>query len=87
MTSKSDIVRLYHAWGAADDAWGRAIKQAYPKQWPGDVRYTERGKGAPGSALRAAYDAHQVAQKAFYNAGGADWLMGKGTATAAHVAA
>lgn len=41
-----------------DKAWSEAYEAICPRgMWPGDFRYTDAAKGAPGSALRAVYDA------------------------------
>lgn len=42
---------LYHAAIAADAAWSAELKRQFGKN-AGDVRYTARGKGEPGSELR-----------------------------------
>lgn len=65
-----NICTLHKAWLAADTAWHNAIVDAYPKKWPGDVRYTPAGKGEPGTPLRAAHDAWESARDAFHAAGG-----------------
>lgn len=72
------IRELYDAWVAADHAWSDAIKATFPKRWPGDVRYMPEGRGAPGSPLRAAYDACSVSANAFRDAGGFDRLFKRG---------
>lgn len=64
------IRELYEAWVAADQAWSHAIELAFPKEWPGDVRYMPKGKGEPGTLLRAACETRQEAEKAFRAAGG-----------------
>ncbi len=66
------IHELYEAWVAADQAWSAAIELAFPKEWPGDVRYIQKGKGEPGTLLRAAYETRQAAEEAFRAAGGFD---------------
>lgn len=48
----------------ADAAWMRAISAAFPTKRAGNVRYTEEGRGAPGTALREAYDAYVAATRA-----------------------
>lgn len=70
MTNLTKIQDLWSAWLRADEAWTVAIKTAYPKSWPGDVRYNARGEGAEGSALRQAYDTYKAAREAFETAGG-----------------
>lgn len=67
---------LYLAWSETDRAWVLEIEKAFPKDWPGDVRYIEKGKGEPGTPLRAAFDAMVAARDAFKQAGGDRWLMG-----------
>lgn len=59
---------LYRAAVAADAAWSAAIKAAFPRERAGDVRYTAKAHGEPGSPLRAAYDARTAACKALGNA-------------------
>lgn len=47
---------------AADRAWTAAYEAICPKRvWPGDFRYTDAAMGAPGSELRALYDARRAA--------------------------
>lgn len=74
----SNLKTLHANWSAADRAFTAAIESTYPKEWPGDVRYTSRAKGEDGSPLRAAYDTLQATRAAFYDAGGAEWLQGRG---------
>lgn len=45
----------YDAHLAADHAWMMEIRRAFPKEWAGDVRYTPRAHGLPGTPLAAAY--------------------------------
>lgn len=56
---------LNNAAVATDAAWMRAIREAFPNKRAGDVRYTIVGKGEPGTALRAAFDAHAAANEAW----------------------
>jgi hypothetical protein len=77
MTNVTQLQALYDSWIAADRAWMDAIESAHPREWPGDVRYTSRGKGEPGSALRAAHDTFTAARDAFHAAGGSEWLQGR----------
>jgi hypothetical protein len=58
---------LYHAACAADDAWMDEIRKAFPRQWAGNVRYTQEGIGKEGSSLRAAYDRWKEANEAWRN--------------------
>lgn len=77
----SEPIRYYYdALVEADRDWTVAIEKAFPKEHPGDVRYTERGKGAPGSELRAVHDEYVAAGAAFRAAGGFEALQGKVTA-------
>jgi hypothetical protein len=47
---------------AADDAWTAAYRAICPARvWPGDFRYTDDAKGAPGSELRSLHDAYLAA--------------------------
>lgn len=53
----------------ADKAWTAAYEAICPKGvWPGDFRYTDAAKGAPGSDLRALYDARRMADAAWHAA-------------------
>lgn len=52
------IASIYEAHAAADRAWMVQIALAFPMEWPGDIRSTERAKGEPGTRLRAAYERH-----------------------------
>lgn len=61
----------HQAFCAADDAWSLELRKAFGKQ-AGDVRYTARGKGDPGSVLRAAYDAREAARVAYDRSRGYD---------------
>lgn len=45
----------YAAHLAADNAWMDEIRRAFPREWAGDVRYTPRAHGDPGTPLAAAY--------------------------------
>ncbi|WP_298623872.1 hypothetical protein, partial [uncultured Zoogloea sp.] len=47
-----------------DARWMTEIKRAFPRERAGDVRYTERAHGEPGTALRRAYDAYVAARDA-----------------------
>lgn len=47
--------RLYRQAVKADEAWSALLKQQFGSL-SGTVRYTKRGEGEPGSALRRAYD-------------------------------
>jgi hypothetical protein len=40
---------------AADDAWQRELERVFGER-AGDVRYTPRAKGEPGSTLRGLYE-------------------------------
>jgi len=55
--------RSYWEFQAADEAWSRLLQAQFGKA-AGDVRYTKRGEGEPGSALRQAHDAFHAARKA-----------------------
>ncbi len=52
---------LYKLACAADDAWMDAIRAAFPRERAGDVRYTTKAQGEPGTPLRAAYDQFRAA--------------------------
>lgn len=49
-------VAAYAAHLDADEAWMDEIRRTYPREWAGDVRYTARAHGAPGTPLAAAYE-------------------------------
>ena len=59
---------LYDAWNEAETAWMSEIVKAIPRGQACDLRYTDQGKGAPETALRAAYDAFTRAAAAFHDA-------------------
>ena len=48
-------LEAYDAHLAADKAWMDEIRRAFPREWAGDVRYTHRAHGEPGTPLAAAY--------------------------------
>ena len=52
----SPFEQAYNDHLAADHRWMDEIKRAFPRQWAGDVRYTDDAHGEPGTPLRAAYD-------------------------------
>lgn len=54
----------YYAWTNADRLWHLMLVTEFGKR-AGDVRYQIEGKGAQGSALRAAHDAFVAAGKAY----------------------
>lgn len=56
----------YKAWAAADDAWHALLKAQFGRD-AGDVRYTARGRGEPGTALRAAHDEFKRTQDVYYS--------------------
>lgn len=45
---------LFQAFGSADARWSRELKRLFGKD-AGDVRYSKRGEGSPGTELNAAY--------------------------------
>jgi hypothetical protein len=49
---------------ATDQAWMTEIRKAFPYQRAGDVRYTDKANGEPGTPLRAAYEAYVAARDA-----------------------
>lgn len=63
---------LFAAWNAADEQWMIAVMREFPRQWPGDVRYTAAARGQPGTPLRAAYEKYAAARDAARKAAG--WL-------------
>lgn len=57
------------AFQIAETAWAAAYEAVCPRgTWPGDFRYSDAAKGAPGSALRAAYDERCRASAAWHDA-------------------
>lgn len=58
---------LYSDWLAADEAWSAELHRLFGSD-AGDVRYTRRGKGDPGSRLRELYDAFDKARDAWNEA-------------------
>lgn len=52
----------YRAAQAADEAWSNELHRLFGKK-AGDVRYTSRGAGAPGSELRRLHDAKLAADQ------------------------
>jgi hypothetical protein len=51
-----------------DQAWSAELYKAFGRQ-AGDKRYTMEGRGKPGTALRAAYDARTTADQAWHDEG------------------
>jgi len=49
---------------AADDAWSAELARQFAKN-AGDFRYTSRGRGDPGTPLRALYDTREAAREAW----------------------
>lgn len=58
-----------HWFQAADDIWSDRLRDQFGGN-AGDVRYTARGKGGHGSALRAAYDEFARTRDAWHRAVG-----------------
>lgn len=54
----------YYAWCQADRVWHLLLQKQFGTR-AGDKRYELEGKGAAGSALRAAHDAFVAAGKAY----------------------
>lgn len=52
------------AFREADRAWQRALDAAFPRD-ANQARYEARGRGEPGSPLRAAYEARMAAYDAW----------------------
>ena len=57
----------YHAAIAADEAWSAELRRLFGAK-AGDVRYTKRGEGEPGSELRRLHDAKIAADRALRGA-------------------
>lgn len=55
----------YEAFARTDAEWSAEIERAFPGEHPGDVRFTVRGQGQPGSALREKYEAWAAARDAW----------------------
>lgn len=68
----SEIQILHAEFVAADRAWQAEIERCFPKEWPGDVRYTKRAEGEPGSDLRSKHEAFAAARDAWQKAIGID---------------
>ena len=63
-----NLIPLHSAWVAADLAWQAQIETTFPRGDAGTLRYTNAGKGEPGTALRAAYDEFVKAGSAYHEA-------------------
>lgn len=59
----------YRAAQAADEAWSNELRRLFGKK-AGDVRYTSRGAGAPGSKLRRLHDTKLAADEQLRRAQG-----------------
>lgn len=66
---------LFESWLEADRAWGAILAATFPNAHAGDVRYTDAGKGEPGTPLRAAYDEFCRAGSAWHEAKNADLVL------------
>lgn len=65
--TKSKKERIEHAYRRAlraDDAWSEELRRVFGSK-AGNVRYTKRGEGEPGSRLRRLYKAKVRADKAW----------------------
>jgi len=65
-TATNILHDLYRKALATDDAWMAEIKRAFPSERAGDVRYTEKGHGEPGTLLADAYAAFRAASDALH---------------------
>lgn len=65
MALDPEHVAAYAAHLDADEAWMDEIRRAYPHEWAGDVRYTPRAHGEPGTALAAAYERYRSTRAAW----------------------
>ena len=63
MVTKFELATSFQA---ADDTWQEALENTFPDAHT--ARYLPRGKGKPGSKLRAAYDAREAARIAWESA-------------------
>lgn len=50
---------------AADDAWGEELRRVFGKR-SAHARYTDIGKGEPGSLLRRLHDTREAARSAWH---------------------
>jgi hypothetical protein len=55
---------LYYAALEADNAWQAELVRLFKKN-AGDIRYTDKGKGDPGSVLRTLHDQAETAKSAW----------------------
>jgi hypothetical protein len=62
-TPLSEVHRLTQAFNEADAAWSKLLPKGIV-----NARYLPLGRGEPGSALRAAFEARQAAQQAYHRA-------------------
>lgn len=56
---------VWKAYAAADDAWSAELAVLFGSR-AGDVRYTARGHGVPGTKLGELYRAYVAARTAWY---------------------
>lgn len=56
------------AFNNADEVWSAELVRQFGKRSACNARYQPRGRGKPGSALRAKYEAREEARKAFCKA-------------------
>jgi hypothetical protein len=65
MPDITPMAAAYAAHLAADEEWMDEIRRTFPREWAGDVRYTPRAHGEPGTALRGAYERYLSTREAW----------------------
>lgn len=65
LARRAAAIAIHDEFAASDLAWDAEIRAAFPRGRSGDIRYTDQGKGAPGSLLRFAYDRRCAAASAY----------------------
>lgn len=55
MNDRIRLAKLNALANNAETAWTDAIRKAFPREHPGDVRYIRKGQGESGTPLRFAY--------------------------------
>lgn len=74
-TSFSEFVKpALNAAMETEAAWVAELERSFPGQYP-DIRYTPLAHGYEGSYLRAAYEAHSAAMKAYHRAKEQAWKL------------
>lgn len=68
MATQTEVNVLFDAAVAADKEWTAEIEKAFPREWPGDVRYRVKAEGLPGTPLRAVFEKSRDAAAAWREA-------------------